>query len=213
MGQLRRTWRNSLRALGTVLTNCGVNLQSPLPERVAASGVTSIDLSGEWRLQVDRESRLQGEQVASGDFDASSWRPLQMPGTFEAQLTDLANYDGVVWLRKEFNLTQVPTNEPLTLTIGGVDDEDWTYLNGRFVGHIGQDTHPTNYWEAMRRYPLTRDMLKAGRNVIAVKVKDLRQSGGITKGPISIVERERWLEAYYLDAPEALDDPYRYNRW
>jgi beta-galactosidase len=213
MGQLRRTWRNSLRALGTVLTNCGVNLQSPLPERVAASGVTSIDLSGEWRLQVDRESRLQGEQVASGDFDASSWRPLRMPGTFEAQLTDLANYDGVVWLRKEFNLTQVPTNEPLTLTIGGVDDEDWTYLNGRFVGHIGQNTHPTNYWEAMRRYPLTRDVLKAGRNVIAVKVKDLRQSGGITKGPISIVERERWLEAHYLDAPEALDDPYRYNRW
>jgi len=27
------------------------------------------------------------------------------------------------------------------------------------------------------------------------------------------VEEQEWLKSYYLDTPEAGDDPYRYYRW
>ena len=55
-------------------------------------------------------------------------------------------------------------------------------------------------------------LLKTGRNVLAVKVNDFRQAGGI-KG--AVLERrgagsKRWLSGLYLDKPVALDDPYRY---
>ena len=48
---------------------------------------------------------------------------------------------------------------------------------------------------------------------MVVKVSDLRQAGGIVKGPLGIFEPGRWLGSYYLDTPTDLDDPYRYNRW
>ena len=56
-------------------------------------------------------------------------------------------------------------------------------------------------------------MLRQGANVLVVRVSDDKGGGGIVRGPIGIYEPGRWLGSYYLDEPEALDDPYRYNRW
>jgi len=97
--------------------------------------------------------------------------------------------------------------------MGAVDDEDWTWINGTLVGHIGQDTNPNDYWSAFRNYKIPPGRLHPGKNVIAVKVNNLRQDGGIMTAPVGIYEPGRWLNAWYLDEPEALDDPYRYNRW
>jgi len=49
--------------------------------------------------------------------------------------------------------------------------------------------------------------------VLLVKVTDLRQTGGLVRGPLGVFEPGRWLDSYYLDTPANLDDPYRYNRW
>jgi hypothetical protein len=211
--QLRRTWRNAVRALAVVLTNCDAKLDGVFEGRVASPGPLALDLAGRWRLVADPEKRFTPEQIFALADDAPRWKPLTMPGTFESQVPELASYDGIVWLRKEFDLPQVPTASGLLLRVGAVDDEDWTYLNGTLVGHIGQDTNPDDYWSAERSYSIPAGLLKPGRNVLVVKLNDLRQTGGITKLPIGVYEPGRWLNGYYLDVPVALDDPYRYNRW
>ena len=102
-----------------------------------------------------------------------------------------------------------------TLVLGAVDDEDWTYLNGKFIGSMTKITNPNDYYQVTRKYIVPKGLLKVGRNVLAVQANDIRQAGGI-KG--SVLERrgggaKRWLSGLYLDKPEALDDPYRYLRW
>ena len=211
--QLKRTWRHSLVALARVLTNCGVALDCPLQERLNTPAPVNLDLSGPWRFVTDPEKKLPAAQVAALDFDATGWRELQAPGGWEAQGADLKDYDGIAWYRKEFDLKAVPAAAGLTLQVGAVDDEDWTYLNGQLVGHIGTDNHPEEYWSADRVYAVPPGLLHVGRNVIAVRVSDLRGGGGIVRGPLGLFEPGRWLDSYYLDEPVALDDPYRYNRW
>lgn len=211
--QLRRTWRNAVRALGVVLTNCDAKLDCVFESRFGSGGPVALSLAGPWRIVADPGKRFTAEQIFALADDDPAWKPLTMPGTFESQVPALASYDGIVWLRKEFDLPQVPTAPGLTLRVGAVDDEDWTYLNGTLVGHIGQDTNPDDYWSADRSYPVPPGLLRPGRNVLVVKVNDLRQTGGITKLPLGIYEPGRWLNGYYLDVPVALDDPYRYNRW
>jgi hypothetical protein len=103
----------------------------------------------------------------------------------------------------------------VVLLLGSVDDEDWTYVNGRLVGSITEKTNPRDHVEFVRTYRLPKGLLKAGPNVVAVKVNDLREVGGI-KG--SLYKKRgagstRWLSGLYVDKPEALDDPYRYYRW
>lgn len=211
--QLKRTWRHALVALARVLTNCGVALDCPLQGRVSTPAPVNLDLSGPWRFTTDPQQTLQAAQVAALDFDASRWRELPTPGAWEAGGADLKDYDGFAWYRKEFDLKDVPAAAGLALKVGAVDDEDWTYLNGQLVGHIGTDNHPEEYWSADRVYAVPPGLLRAGKNVVVVRVNDLRGGGGIVRGPLGLFEPGRWLDSYYLDEPVALDDPYRYNRW
>jgi len=210
--QLKRTWRHALVALARVLTNCGVALDCPLQTRLNTPAPVSLDLSGPWRFATDPEKKLQATQVAAPDFDASAWRELETPGGWETKAADLKDYDGIAWYRKEFALRAVPAAS-VALKVGAVDDEDWTYLNGQLVGHIGTDNHPEEYWSADRVYAVPPGLLRVGKNVLVVRVSDLRGGGGIMRGPLGLFEPGRWLESYYLDEPAALDDPYRYNRW
>ena len=210
--QLKRTWRHALVALARVLTNCGVALDCPLQERLNTPAPVNLDLSGPWRFTTDPGKKLQAAQVAAPDFDAGGWRELQAPGGWEAQGADLKDYDGIAWYRQEFDLKAVPT-AAVTLKVGAVDDEDWTYLNGQLVGHIGTDNHPEEYWSADRAYAVPAGLLRVGKNVVVVRVNDMRGGGGIMRGPLGLFEPGRWLNSYHLDEPVALDDPYRYNRW
>ncbi len=51
------------------------------------------------------------------------------------QFADLKDYNGVAWYRKEFALPDpLPAGE-LTLRLSAIDDEDWTYLNGKPIGN------------------------------------------------------------------------------
>ena len=148
-------------------------------------------------------------------FDDRQWRDIKVPGMWENQFADLINLDGLFLYRVAFDVPADLVDQEVTLVLGAVDDEDWTYVNGQFVGSITKTTNPKDYWSAVRRYKLAKGILKAGPNVIAVKVNDLRQAGGMQA---SLLKRrggsaERWLSGLYLDVPEVWDDPYRFFRW
>lgn len=102
------------------------------------------------------------------DFNDTAWLEIKQPGVWEEQV--LGNFDGVVWLRKQFIVTDNKT--PLFLEIPAIDDKDETFVNGIKVGQ-------TEGWDQKRRYFIPSEILKTGTNTIAIRVTDDGGNGGI----------------------------------
>jgi sialate O-acetylesterase len=64
----------------------------------------------------------------------------------------------------------------MTVNISAVDDIDTTYFNGVLIGS-------TDGWDALRSYPIPKDLIKEGPNVIAIRVQDNLGGGGIWGDP------------------------------
>lgn len=106
---------------------------------------------------------------ADPTLDDKAWPTLNAPQVWETQ--GLAGFDGQVWLRRHVTLTAAELGAA-TLHLGAVDDCDETFVNGQPVGK-------TCGWETPRAYPLPAGLLRAGDNVIAVRVTDTGGDGGI----------------------------------
>ncbi len=107
-------------------------------------------------------------------FDASAWKTMTLPTFWEP--AGLPDYDGVVWFRKEIALPDDAAGKEAALRLGPIDDNDVTYVNGTQVG-------ATDGYNIDRQYKIPAGLLKAGRNVIAVRVLDTGGGGGIYGKP------------------------------
>jgi len=229
---LKPTYRRTSFLVSRILANLGAQAKTPLlaqfakplpasAERADTPNVTWLE-AGEKELilpKVWKGLPLGTTEPTVGwekpGFNDASWRKMSVPGLWENQYADLASMDGVFLYRVSFSVPAWMAGQEVTLVLGAVDDEDWTYVNGEFVGHMGKETNPDDYWQAVRRYTIPKGVLKAGRNVIAVKVNDIKGGGGMKA---SLMKRRgagstRWLDGLYVDKPEHLDDIYRYYRW
>ncbi len=104
------------------------------------------------------------------DFDDAAWTKMtDVNGSLEAV--------GVAWYRYAVELPEGWTGKVLALSLGAVDDCDETYFNGVKIGAIGTDVD--GYWSVRRKYSIPAELVKAGRNVIAVRVSNLFSGGGI----------------------------------
>ncbi|WP_428156117.1 sialate O-acetylesterase [Brevundimonas sp.] len=101
----------------------------------------------------------------------ADWAPIPAEGFWESTVPGLATFDGIVWLRKDVELTAAQARHAATLELGPVDDADVTWVNGEYVG--GQQG-----WDTPRTYAIPAGTLKAGRNLIAVGVLDTNGGGG-----------------------------------
>ncbi len=79
----------------------------------------------------------------------------------------------------------------LTLNVGVIDDNDFTYFNGVQVGH-------TEGWMSPRSYKIPKELVKSGKAVIAVRVMDTGGTGGINGSPESISLHRSQLDAIPL---------------
>ena len=106
--------------------------------------------------------------VAAGGADV--WKTMTLPTLWEdAGEPDL---NGVVWFRKTFDVPAAAAGGAAELQLGMVDDVDTTWVNGVKVG-------ATIGYNQPRRYPVPAGVLKAGRNMVAVRVLDTGGGGGI----------------------------------
>ncbi len=110
---------------------------------------------------------------ARDEFADADWQTAKMPQYFES--TGLA-IDGSVWYRKAFDVPAAWAGKDLALSLGPIDDFDTTYVNGTKVGGIGEET--PNFWMVPRKYTVPGSLVRAGRNVIAVRVFDHTGNGG-----------------------------------
>ncbi len=109
-------------------------------------------------------------QYEKTDFDDHDWRIMNLPTIWEkAGYPDL---DGIVWFREKVNIPASWVGKPLEMGLGPIDDNDITWFNGTKVG-------ATEGWLVSRAYKIPGDLVKAGENVIAVRVTDLGGNGGI----------------------------------
>lgn len=117
---------------------------------------------------------VNGKAVyAAVDLDDSAWHSIQTPKVWEEE--GYPNIDGIGWYRKTVELTAEQAGLPAKVALAKIDDRDKTYINGRLVGE-------TNMYNEDRLYAIPAGVLKAGKNVIAVRVEDTGGGGGIYGG-------------------------------
>jgi sialate O-acetylesterase len=103
-------------------------------------------------------------------FEDQQWPAMKLPGTWEEQ--GFAGLDGIVWFRKIIEVDVADAGKPAVLELAKIDDIDETYMNGIKVGGSSQ-------WDEYRKYSIPAGVLTAGKNLIAVKIKDNQGGGGI----------------------------------
>ena len=111
------------------------------------------------------------------DFDDADWKTIDEPGNWEDK--GFPNFDGVMWLRRVVDVPANMAGRDVQLNLGNIDDQDTTYWNGAQVGATGEFLNE-------RHYAVPGHQVKAGRNVIAIRVLDTGGGGGLAGPNLSI---------------------------
>ncbi len=115
---------------------------------------------------------------ASPELNDSAWERITIPTKWEdAGYEDL---DGIVWLRKTVMIPESWLGRELVLRPGTIDEVDVTWFNGQQVGARGNIKEKiVKYWNQARDYRVPAELVKAGPNVIAIRVIDATGPGGL----------------------------------
>ncbi len=105
------------------------------------------------------------------EFKTTDWKTMRLPQAWEG--AGLPALDGVVWFRKEITISSADAGKEAVINLGPIDDSDETYLNGVKIGKT------ENKYDLPRSYKVAAGTLKAGVNVIAIKVIDTGGGGGL----------------------------------
>lgn len=194
----------------------------------------SISLNGSWNIIVDpfetgyynyrldaydqlknppasaffTDSKMQTpSDLVEYDFDRSS--VLEVPGDWNTQDPKLYYYEGTIWYRKKFEMSETEAGSRVFLYFGAVNYKAEVYLNGRKIGtHIGGFT-PFHF-------EITA-LLKENDNSLVVKVDNKRSKdavptvntdwwnyGGITREVKLIVVPEVFIRDFTikLESPD-----------
>jgi sialate O-acetylesterase len=101
------------------------------------------------------------------DFDDHEWKTISLPAKWADSMG--VKQGGVFWLRKEVTLPDSAAGKPLAVNLNFMHEQyNTTWFNGVEVGHTGDQ--PPYFYMGAREYLVPGKLVKAGRNVIAVRV-------------------------------------------
>lgn len=116
-------------------------------------------------------------QYAAPDFDDSSWESMAMPGYWI--LKGLKDYEGLVWFRKTIDVPADWAGKDLQLNLGNIHAIDVTWFNGQEIGSTGSAAKSNfKMRNTGRVYQVPGKFVKAGKNVVAVRVISSLWRGG-----------------------------------
>lgn len=124
------------------------------------------------KAQAEDEGSQQKQPWYSPALAMDDWKKFTVPGSFKDQKIDFVN--GVVWLRKTFELTAEEAKQDATLWLGAIVDGDEVYVNGTRVGQTGYRYPP-------RIYPVAANVLTAGENNISVRLTSYSSDPGFVR--------------------------------
>lgn len=156
---------------------------------------------------------LKGKWAAP-DLDDSTWKTVDIPGGF-AEL-GVPDNPAVVWFRREIMLPDPLPAGRASIHLGSIERMDTVYINGTQVGASAWVENP-------RIYSVPDGVLKAGKNIVAIRVLKTKPQGGFLGKPeelhltlgdkTSVPLAGKWKGQLSLDArpPQAL--PIGYENW
>ncbi len=109
------------------------------------------------------------EKWANPAYQPKGWKRFAIPGFWEDQ--GLKDLNGVVWFRREIEIPSSLAGLPAKLFMGRIVDADQVFVNGEQVGNVTYQYPP-------RRYTVKKDLLKAGKNVVVIRVTNTAGKGG-----------------------------------
>ena len=128
---------------------------------------------------------------ANPAYEDTNWKNIKLGANWETQ--GYEGYDGYAWYRIKIIIPSALKaaaieNKGLVMNLGAIDDADISYFNGKQIGSTGG--FPPEYysaWNTNRHYRIHEEQVLWDKiNVIAVRVYDLHQGGGMYLGPHTI---------------------------
>jgi len=146
-------------------------------DEAVLQSVIEADAAAEqgWHASLaERDAGFAADPPWSGvAVDDADWASIAMPGYWEA--AGEPELDGAVWLRRTVSLPADAADQAGVLRLGRIDDADTAWVNGVEVGG-------TTYKWPPRIYAVPEGVLRAGDNVVTVRVVDIGGEGGYVGG-------------------------------
>jgi beta-galactosidase len=223
-------WR-STRALSQVLANMGASFKTDaLVFNPRSRSEGTVSLAGRWAARwvqriPDPDQQRHEDPGISNSAKAmmrvtqhdGNWDRLLVPGMWETAGGNWDKGNGEVIYRMTVDLPASAAGKDMLLSLGKIDDRDETWFNGRKVG-ASKGTASEHSVE--RKYVVPGALVKAGKNVIAVRVWDSFGGGGLGGPaqnlflqPAQSEATESFYHADYISDFDMGDDPYRYYNW
>ena len=164
----------------------------------------NIDLAGTWNYCLDPDDSGEKSGFSKVSTDCSGWKNMEIPNNW--YLTEVGDYFGVVWFRREIDLPECWSGKEVYLKFKAVDYYADVWLNDQYLGwHEGYFT-PFEF--------RVTDYLKPGKNVLVVKNDSPRDpteyvmcEGQAEKDtPLSMDYRQHWakdltlVKGHHVDA-------------
>lgn len=154
---------------------------APTEKEVRLSG-------GNWKLARENFIQASGTEIATEDFNDSTWLTATVPGTVLMTYVNLGavpepNYaDNIFhisdsyftsdfWYRNEFELSEEFINEKTWLEFDGINWKAEIYLNGKYLGKIDGAF-------IRGRFDIS-ETAKAGTNTLAVRIIKNKNTGSV----------------------------------
>jgi sialate O-acetylesterase len=133
--------------------------------------------TAEWWDALARADGGSGAQAwHAREVDTSAWDSLSVPATWGGAY---GSFDGVIWLRREFDLPAGLAGFDLSLELGAIDDMDTVWLDGERIGGMEE----SGRWQDPRRYSIPARLATPGTHALAVRVLDTGGAAGISAAP------------------------------
>jgi sialate O-acetylesterase len=143
---------------------------STLVKTIAAKDKVFTD---NWYKQINEADIGTREKWFDPAAEFSLWNKMQLPNYWQDM--GLADVDaGIVWFKKEIDIPSYLLGKNAVLKLGNIIQRESTYFNGTAVG-----SSSNKY--VFRKYAIDKNLLKAGKNVITVRVLNEAGKGGFIK--------------------------------
>jgi putative membrane-bound dehydrogenase-like protein len=124
-----------------------------------------------WEQEQKEKAGRKGITRENPAYDDAAWKEMKLPTYIEDAGLDI---DGEIWFRRYIDVPAAMAGRKASVSLGAIDDTDETWVNGVKVGGMKDS------WNKKRLYSIPAGVLKAGRNLIAVKVEDNGVAGGFS---------------------------------
>lgn len=182
-GTVAEAW-TSHEALSEAMTDFDASikqLKTPTPSNEAKIRkheeklkVYKAGLNRYYDLEDDKKAALA---YANPNRDFSKCKPIPVPGKWEQN--GYPKLDGILWYYKTIDVPQAWAGKKLAFMPGAIDEIDQTFFNGIYVDGKGNCRKgDTSFWNISRNYTIPGNLVKAGKNLIAMRVFDAVGDGG-----------------------------------